>query len=329
MANIGKLFLAVQSRLAYARRANFKLEPRLSFALDKTEIAFLQGQLHGLTQVVLASNALFPSELRACLALRTLDRAWQQYREDRGIALGQRLVGAECATERDAFLKLVLIALPSRTSSLGEAVALVRKMAIRPLAVEAKQSEVVVVESLDGISEARSWLLEPRLPEDPLQRLSAVVDRLRYSDGREEDTLSATASTPCWALNLLALTQSKSFGLLDHDCPLPGIVDRRAFRSDWSTSERRESIRNSLSRALSRSAAEIAATLHARQAFMLRCSQLQSNSRAYAAWLLIYALGGLTAAQLARSLNATKAGAGKILDQLEVAGLLANGSPST
>lgn len=96
--------------------------------------------------MVLASNALFPSELRACLALRTLDRAWQHYREDRGIALGERLVGAECATERDAFLKLVLIALPFRTSSLGEAVTLVRKIAIRPFAVEVKQSEVVVVE---------------------------------------------------------------------------------------------------------------------------------------------------------------------------------------
>lgn len=278
--------------------------------------------------MVLASNALFPSELRACLALRTLHRAWQHYREDRGIALGERLVGAECATERDAFLKLVLIALPFRTSSLGEAVTLVRKIAIRPLAVEVKQSEVVVVESRDGISLARKWLLETRLPEGPLQRLSALVDRLRYSDGREGDALRATASTPCWALNLLALTQSRSDGLLDHGLPLPGFVDRRAFRSDWSTSERRESIRSSLSRALSRSAAEIAATLHARQAFMLRCGQLQSNSRAYAAWLLIYAFGGLTAAQLARALNVTKAGAGKVLDQLEVVGLLVNGSPN-
>lgn len=61
---------------------------------------------------------------------------------------------------------------------------------------------------------------------------------------------------------------------------------------------------------------------------MLRCGQLQSNSRAYAAWLLIYAFEGLTAAQLARALNVTKAGAKKLLAQLEVVGLLVNGSPN-
>lgn len=276
----------------------------------------------------MASNALFPTELKACLALRNLDRAWQQYREDRSISSGQCLAGAECATERDAFLKLVEIALPSRSSPLGHAVALVRTMAIRPLAEEAKQSEAVVAASHSALETAKKWLFEPHLPEDPLQRLCAIVDRLRYSEGNEEDALSATASTPCWALNLLAVTQSKSFGISEGDLCLPGIVNRRAFRSDWSTSERRDSVHKSLSRTLARAADDIAAMLHAREAFTSRCGNLQSNSRAYDAWLLMTALGRLTAAQLSRGLAATKAGSGKIIAQLESAGLITNGIPN-
>src|SRR3546814_8440324 len=46
-------------------------------------IAFRQGQIDALARTLFASPALYPAEMRQCFALRTLVRAWSQYREDR------------------------------------------------------------------------------------------------------------------------------------------------------------------------------------------------------------------------------------------------------
>src|SRR3546814_14871064 len=68
-------------------------------------IAFRQGQIDALARTLLASPALYSAEMRHCLALRTLVRAWSQYREDRAIVTGASVIGAECAAQRDAFLR--------------------------------------------------------------------------------------------------------------------------------------------------------------------------------------------------------------------------------
>ena len=73
---------------------------------DASPIAFRIGQIDALAKTLLASPALYSPEMRASLALRWLSRAWQQYRQDRAITLGPALIGAECATERNAFLTL-------------------------------------------------------------------------------------------------------------------------------------------------------------------------------------------------------------------------------
>ena len=38
-------------------------------------------------------------------------------------------------------------------------------------------------------------------------RLLGVVERFRYSRGNEPDALTATARTPCWAINLAAIDE--------------------------------------------------------------------------------------------------------------------------
>src|SRR3546814_1614704 len=76
-------------------------------------IAFRQGQIDALARTLFASPALYPAEMRQCFALRTLVRAWSQYREDRAVMMGENLIGGECAAERDAFLTLLAAALRS------------------------------------------------------------------------------------------------------------------------------------------------------------------------------------------------------------------------
>lgn len=46
-------------------------------------IAFRQGQIDALARTLFGSPALYSAEMRECLALRALVRAWSQYREDR------------------------------------------------------------------------------------------------------------------------------------------------------------------------------------------------------------------------------------------------------
>src|SRR3546814_14307755 len=68
--------------------------------------------------------------MRQCFALRTLVRAWSQYREDRAVMMGENLIGGECAAERDAFLTLLAAALPDPRSDLARAIQRVRQTAI-------------------------------------------------------------------------------------------------------------------------------------------------------------------------------------------------------
>ena len=60
----------------------------MSLALHTAPLAFRRGQLDALGRAWLSCPALYSAEMRACLALRTLGRAWVQYREDRAIATG-------------------------------------------------------------------------------------------------------------------------------------------------------------------------------------------------------------------------------------------------
>src|SRR3546814_15799812 len=78
-------------------------------------ISFRQGLIDALARTLFASPALYPAEMRQCFALRTLVRAWSQYREDRAVMMGENLIGGECAAERDAFLTLLAAALPDRS----------------------------------------------------------------------------------------------------------------------------------------------------------------------------------------------------------------------
>ena len=82
-------------------------------------------------------------------------------------------------------------------------------------------------------------LTEPTLPSEPFERLIALIDRFRYSRGDERDALSATARTPCWALNLAAAARGKAFHLNDSPLPFPGLVQRQLFRADRDASARR------------------------------------------------------------------------------------------
>src|SRR3546814_7933171 len=89
-----------------------------------------QGQIDALARTLFASPALYPAEMRQCFALRTLVRAWSQYREDRAVMMGENLIGGECAAERDAFLTLLAAALPDPRSDLARAIQRVRQTAI-------------------------------------------------------------------------------------------------------------------------------------------------------------------------------------------------------
>jgi hypothetical protein len=80
-------------------------------------------------------------------ALMALSRAWAQYREDRAIILGARLIGAEATAERDAFLALLERALTPEETRLGAAIRTVRRVAIRPTRDEAEQTATLITSS--------------------------------------------------------------------------------------------------------------------------------------------------------------------------------------
>ncbi|WP_374412845.1 hypothetical protein [Novosphingobium colocasiae] len=296
-------------------------------ASDTSPIAFRLGQVDALAKTLLASPALYSAEMRASLALHWLSRAWQQYREDRAITLGPALIGAECAAERNAFLTLFEQALPPREKHLCLAIRTVRKVAIRPMASEIADAEAIVIASNDELDRVLSALAQPKLSNAPLERLLALVDGFRYSTGDDPDPLSATARTPCWAINLAAAARGDLFHLSETALPFPGLAQRRLFRADRGAQDRRSDARESLLEALHATACDIVRLPRAAEVFVREFPKQRTNSRLYLAWMLLFGLGGLTPAQLARALPATKAGAGKLLRQLETRHLARDQGP--
>lgn len=279
-------------------------------------LAFRRGQLDALARTWLASPALYTAEMRACLGLRTLGRAWTQYREDRGITMGENLIGAECAAERDAFLTLLETALPSRRHDLAGAIRRVRSTAIRPLAAEAAATTAIVEASAPELDAVREILASDRLPSDPVLRVGALVRALRRSADLDADPLGATASSPCWAVNLLAAVDGEPFGL--NPLPCPGIVSRRVFRADVDENARRDVIADQLLDSLHETLCEIVRVQRASAAFREAFTGLRGNSRLNSAWMCLFAFGSITPAQLARALPCSKPGAGKFLDALQI-----------
>jgi hypothetical protein len=220
-------------------------------------IAFRLGQIDALARVALASPGLYTPEMRGSLALRWLSRAWDQYRQDRAISLGAQLIGAECTAQRNAFLTLLERALPSREKPLRQAIRLSRKIAIRPIGGEAAQAEAIVAASVPELDAVLAALAESRLPGDPLERLLALIDRFRFSTGDDSNVLSATARTPCWAINLAAVARGHGFHLAESPLPFPGIVQRRLFRADRDAGERRADANEALLAALHAAACDI------------------------------------------------------------------------
>ena len=89
------------------------------------------------------------------------------------------------------------------------------------------------------------------------------------------------------------------------------------FRADRDPDARRDDAREGLVAALHATARDIAEVPRVAATFARAFPNQRRNSRLSLAWLLVYGLGGLTPAQLARALGLTKRGAGKLLGQLE------------
>ena len=162
----------------------------------------------------------------------------------------------------------------------------------------------------------RDVAMSPNLPADPALRLLAIVRALRRSADVDADPLSATAFSPCWAVNLLAVADPMLFGISAHPLPFPGLVRRRLFRADRDPETDRDDVVELLLEAFHETLCEITRVPRAAAAFGEAFDKLRGNSRLYSAWMLLFALGALTPAQLARALPCTKAGAGKLLRQL-------------
>lgn len=288
--------------------------PALSPALPLA-LAFQRGRIDALVQGHLAPEGLFTPDMRAALALRMLARAWAHYREDRAITLGARLVGSECAAERDAFLALVMQARPPRETLLTGALRTVRQIAVAPLAQEARQTAARLADSKAELDAVLETATHAPLPKAPLARAAALIARHRYSQGEDPDLLRATAATPCWALNLLGLARVEAFGL----CPLPcpGVVGRGLFRADLEEDARHALLARTLTAALDALGQDLLQIARAARRFDTAFPALRRTSRLRAVWMLLVGLDALTPAQLARALPATKAGAGKLLRQLE------------
>lgn len=280
-------------------------------------IAFRQGQIDALARTLLASPALYSAEMRQCLALRTLVRAWLQYREDRAIVTGASVIGAECAAQRDAFLTLLAAALPDRRSDVAGAIRRVRQIVIRPLAGEAAETAAIVDAGTAELAAVRDVAASPRLPSDPAARLLTIVRVLRRSADVDGHVLSVSATSPCWAVNLLAVADPALFGLSPHPLPFPGLVRRRLFRAGRDADRDRDDIAELVLEALHETLCDVARIPRAAVAFGDAFPGLRVTSRLLDSWMLLFVFGAMTPAQLARALPCTKAGAGKLLYDLK------------
>jgi hypothetical protein len=292
-----------------------KLSPMTSLA-DSNALSFRLGQLDAIRKMLLAFQSLYPPDLRGFLALRQLTRIWAQYREDRAISTGAALVGGECAGVRNAFLILLESIISPSDVYLAEAIGLARRMTIRPLAHERRETAEIVEASEPILSNVIEALEKPNLPSDPCRRLEVLVEQFRYSDDLSEDPLSATAHTPCWAINLASAARSPAFGLSREPHAIVGVVRRKMFRADRDADQRRSDVVETLDGTLHEALCDVSLIQRADQAFALEFTQQRSHSRLHTAWMLLYVLGALTPAQLARALPATKAGTAKLLRQL-------------
>ena len=299
----------------------------MTLPVHSTAIAFRQGQVDALARALFASPALYPTEMRESFALRALQRAWDQYREDRAILTGASVIGAECAAERDAFLALLTSILPEPRGDLGQAITRVRQTAIRPLAAEAAATAALVDAGADELASVREVAMSPNLPADPVARILAIVGRLRRSSDVDGDPLSATARSPCWAVNLLAVAEPALFGLSAHPLPCPGLVRRRLFRADRDPDTDRDDVVELLLESFHETLCDIARIPRAAAVFGEAFPALRGNSRLFPAWMLLFAFGALTPAQLARALPCTKAGAGMLLRQLRDGQFAVNNGP--
>ena len=291
----------------------------MASTLDNDPIAFRIGQIDALARTMLASSTLFSPEMRHSLALRWLRRAWHQYRTDRGINTGESLVGVDACAERNAFLGLLETALPSPQSPLMGAVTTVRKIALKPMAHEAQHTRRIIADSQVELDRVLEAFEDARLPNAPLERLLWLVSRFQYTTDIRSDALTATSSTPCWAINLAIATAASRLNIAGSALPCPGAVQRRLFRGDRDRSEQRLAAFDNLTNALHDLACDIVITQRANSSFDHEFPAQRSNSRLRQCWLLLFGLQHLTPSQLARGVGVTKAGAAKLLKELEKA----------
>jgi hypothetical protein len=217
--------------------------------------------------------------------------------------------------------------LPDHEGDLFQAIKTVRKSVAAPLAAEARHAARIAEAGGAQIEAVLTTLSSTQLPSDPLERLLKALSQHRYSLSNESDALRATAHSPCWAFNLLAVARPETFGLCSGALPLPGIVRRRLFRADLTGRRKRETARETMLAAMHETAYDIDRAWKAEKRFSTTFPDLRSNSRLRGVWLLFVGLGELTPAQVARAMPATRAGAGKLLRQLADANLIRTNGP--
>ena len=95
-------------------------------------------------------------------------------------------------------------------------------------------------------------------------------------------------------------------------------MSRRTFRADLDEDVRRDAIVERVLEALHETLCEIVRVQRASAAFREAFTGLRRNSRLYSAWMLLFAFGAMSPAQLARALPCSKPGASKLFDALQI-----------